>query len=66
MLKEKDIYMLGIGILEIMTGKISKSKLNLSLDNVPDCWASFSCCTTLIQVHDPTNKKHKPHLKSIR
>jgi serine/threonine protein kinase len=46
----KDIYALGICILEMMIGRISSSKFSISLDSLPLTWAEFPESTPLIQV----------------
>jgi hypothetical protein len=44
----KDIYALGICILELMIGRISSSKFSISLDSLPLTWAEFPESTPLI------------------
>mgnify|MGYP003695028639 CR=1 FL=1 len=46
----KDIYSLGICILEMMIGRFSKKKFSISLDSLPLTWAEFPESTPLIQV----------------
>ena len=46
----KDIYSLGICILEMMIGRISKKQFSISLDSLPLTWAEFPESTPLIQV----------------
>lgn len=46
----KDIYTLGISILELMIGRTSKSTFSISLDSLPLTWAEFPESTPLIQV----------------
>lgn len=46
----KDIYSLGICILELMIGRMSSSKFSISLDSLPLTWAEFPESTPLIQV----------------
>ncbi len=46
----KDIYTLGIAILELMIGRTSKSTFSISLDSLPLTWAEFPESTPLIQV----------------
>ena len=44
----KDIYSLGICILELMIGRTSKQKFSISLDSLPLTWAEFPESTPLI------------------
>ena len=44
----KDIYALGICVLELMIGRISTSKFSISLDSLPLTWAEFPESTPLI------------------
>ena len=67
----KDIYSLGICILEMMIGRTSKQKFSISLSSLPLTWAEFPESTPLIQVlveciqiDSITNRKGK--LQSIR
>ena len=46
----KDIYSLGIAILELMIGRTSKSNFSISLDSLPLTWAEFPESTPIIQV----------------
>lgn len=46
----KDIYSLGICILEMMIGRTSKQKFSISLSSLPLTWAEFPESTPLIQV----------------
>lgn len=46
----KDIYTLGIAILELMIGRTSKTNFSISLDSLPLTWAEFPESTPLIQV----------------
>jgi hypothetical protein len=46
----KDIYSLGICILELMIGRTSTSEFSISLDSLPLTWAEFPESTPLIQV----------------
>lgn len=46
----KDIYALGICILEMMIGRVSANKFSISLDSLPLTWAEFPESTPLIQV----------------
>ena len=44
----KDIYTLGIAILELMIGRTSKQTYSISLDSLPLTWAEFAESTPLI------------------
>ena len=44
----KDIYSLGVCILELMIGRASKTKFSISLDSLPLTWAEFQESTPLI------------------
>jgi serine/threonine protein kinase len=46
----KDIYALGICILELMIGRQSESRFSISLDSLPLTWAQYPESTPLIQV----------------
>ena len=46
----KDVYSLGICLLEMMIGRYSKQKFSISLDSLPLTWAEFPESTPLIQV----------------
>ena len=46
----KDIYSLGICILELMIGRTSKQQFSISLDSLPLTWAEFPESTPIIQV----------------
>jgi hypothetical protein len=46
----KDIYALGICILEMMIGRVSSTKYSISLDSLPLTWAEFPESTPLIPV----------------
>ena len=46
----KDIYSLGIAILELMIGRTSRQTFSISLDSLPLTWAEFPESTPLIQV----------------
>jgi len=46
----KDIYSLGIAILELMIGRTSRQTYSISLDNLPLTWAEYPESTPLIQV----------------
>lgn len=44
----KDIYSLGIAILEMMIGRTSKQSFQISLESLPLTWAEFPESTPLI------------------
>lgn len=44
----KDIYSLGICLLELMIGRTSKKHFSISLDSLPLTWAEFPEATSLI------------------
>lgn len=44
----KDIYALGICILELMIGRVSANKYSISLDSLPLTWSEFPESTPLI------------------
>lgn len=44
----KDIYSLGICLLELMIGRISHNKFSISLDSLPLTWAEYPESTPLI------------------
>ena len=44
----KDIYALGICILELMIGRVSSNKFSISLDSLPLTWAEYPESTPLI------------------
>ena len=46
----KDIYSLGICILEMMIGRTSQRKFSISLDSLPLTWSEYNDSTPLIQV----------------
>lgn len=46
----KDIYSLGICILEMMIGRISENRFSISIDSLPLTWAELPESTPLIQV----------------
>lgn len=46
----KDIYSLGICMLELMIARASKTKFSISLDSLPLTWAEYPESTPLIQV----------------
>lgn len=46
----KDIYSLGIVLLELMIGRHEKKKFSISLDSLPLTWAEYAESTPLIQV----------------
>jgi small neutral amino acid transporter SnatA (MarC family) len=44
----KDLYALGICVLELMIGRVSTTKFSISLDSLPLTWAEFPESTPLI------------------
>ena len=46
----KDIYSLGICILEMMIGRMSERRFSISIDSLPLTWAELPESTPLIQV----------------
>jgi len=46
----KDIYALGICLLELMIGRAGTSKFSISLDSLPLTWSEYPEATPLIQV----------------
>lgn len=46
----KDIYSLGICLLELMIGRFSGKKFSISLDSLPLTWAEYAEATPLCQV----------------
>jgi len=46
----KDIYSLGICLLELMIGRFDSKKFSISLDSLPLTWAEYAESTPLIQV----------------
>ena len=44
----KDVYSLGICLLEMMIGRFCKKKFSISLDSLPLTWAEFPESTPLI------------------
>lgn len=46
----KDIYSLGITLLELMIGRFAGKKFSISLDSLPLTWAEYAESTPLIQV----------------
>jgi len=44
----KDIYSLGICLLELMIGRFSNSKFSITLDSLPLTWAEYAESTPLI------------------
>jgi len=44
----KDVYSLGICLLELMIGRFSKKKFSISLDSLPLTWAEFPESTPII------------------
>jgi len=45
----KDIYSLGICILELMIGRTNRKEFSISLDSLPLTWAEFAESTPLIK-----------------
>jgi serine/threonine protein kinase len=50
MLKLKDIYSVGICLLELMIGRHYSNKYSISIDSVPLTWAEYAESTPLIEV----------------
>jgi serine/threonine protein kinase len=46
----KDIYAIGICILEMMIGRFDRLKFNINIDNIPTEWGSLPESSTLIKV----------------
>lgn len=46
----KDIYSLGICLIELMIGRFHSKKCSISLDSLPLTWAEYAEATPLIQV----------------
>lgn len=46
----KDIYSLGICILELMIGRFSENRYSITIDSLPLTWAEYPESTPLIQV----------------
>lgn len=46
----KDIYSLGIVLLELMIGRVSENKFSITIDSLPLTWAELPESTPLIQV----------------
>ena len=46
----KDIYSLGIWLLEMMIGRVSESQYSITIDSLPLTWAELPESTALIQV----------------
>jgi len=46
----KDIYSLGICLLELMIGRHHLKKFSITLDSLPLTWAEYAESTPLIQV----------------
>ena len=44
----KDIYTLGISILELMIGRTSTMQVSIDIDSLPLTWAEFPESTPLI------------------
>ena len=46
----KDIYAIGVCILEMMIGRFDKLKFNINIDNIPTEWGNLPESSTLIKV----------------
>lgn len=46
----KDIYAIGVCILEMMIGRFDRLKYNINIDNIPLEWGNLPESTTLIKV----------------
>jgi len=46
----KDIYAIGICILEMMIGRFDRLKFNINIDNIPTEWGNLPESSTLIKV----------------
>ena len=46
----KDIYCLGISLLEMMIGRVSENRFSITIDSIPLTWAELPESTPLIQV----------------
>lgn len=44
----KDIYSLGISLLELMIGRVSEAKFSITIDSLPLTWAELPESTPLI------------------
>ena len=49
MMKQKDIFYLGVAILEFMIGRQSEEKSNISLESLPSAWENCAEATALVQ-----------------
>lgn len=68
-MKYKDIYSLGIAILEMMIGRFSHNRYSITIEDIPSTWSDLNESSTLIQVlldslHFDQLKKQR--LQSIR
>jgi hypothetical protein len=60
MVKLKDVYHLGISILEFMMGEVTEDRASIALENLPDQWTEFEETTTIIHILSYClNLKHK-------
>jgi len=50
MVRKKDIYQLGISILEFMMGQVSKDRVDIALKSIPEKWHELKETTLLIKV----------------
>ena len=46
----KDIYAIGVCILEMMIGRFDQKKFNINIDSIPLAWADLPESATLIRV----------------
>ena len=46
----KDIYAIGVCILEMMIGRFDRLKFNINIDNIPTEWGNLPESSTLIKV----------------
>ena len=46
----KDIYAVGVCILEMMIGRFDRLKYNINIDNIPPEWGNLPESSTLIKV----------------
>lgn len=49
-MKLKDIYYMGVCILELMIGKTADDRASISLDSVPQAWTDLVETTTIVQI----------------
>lgn len=50
MLKIKDLYYLGVSILEFMLGRTNKDKMSVSIESIPSSWSKNPSSSSLIQI----------------